>query len=135
MAFKLDVLKLEVLERAWRNFLRAGVSMGNKVSESFIVINNYRIIIINAYYKYIINARYNCYVCNEVFLEEQENVAVTGAAAAATSYCFERTFQNILSNVTYSLGHHQADTPMINIQLTFRTAPICVKIFHCSIIW
>ena len=51
-------------------------------------------------------------------------MAVTGAAAAS---CFERTLQNILSNVTYSPGHRQAGGSTINIQSTLRTAPDLCK--------
>jgi len=52
-AFKLDILKLELLEQGWRTFLRARAIANfedqNNVLESFIIIINYRIII-NAYY-------------------------------------------------------------------------------------
>ena len=54
-AFKLDILKLEVLEQGWRTFLRARALANfehqNNVLESSIIIINYQIIIINAYYK------------------------------------------------------------------------------------
>jgi len=40
---------------------------------------------------------------------------------------------NVLSNVTYKMSHRQTDAPMLNTQSTFRTAPICVNIFPCSV--
>jgi len=51
-------------------------------------------------------------------------MAVTVAAAAS---CFKRRLFNVLSNVTYSLSHHQAGAPTINIQSTFRTVPDLCK--------
>ena len=51
-------------------------------------------------------------------------MAVTGAA---TMFCFKLKLYNVLSNVTYSPSHRQADTPVINIQSTLRTAPDLLK--------
>jgi hypothetical protein len=84
-----------------------------------------------------VNAQYIYYISNIGFLEEREEdeyVEVTGAAATHTS-CLKRRVYNILSNVTYWPSHRQAGAPTINIQSTLRTAPICVKMFHCSVIW
>jgi len=41
---------------------------------------------------------------------------------AATASCLKRKLLNILSYATYSSGHRQAGTPMINNQSTLRTA-------------
>ena len=82
------------LVQGWRTFLRTraqivykfrrnsfaccgNVEEQNKVLESSIIINIYRIIIINAYYNYVIIAQYNYYVSNKDLLEEcdrEENV-------------------------------------------------------------
>ena len=65
--------------------------------------------------------------------DKEQHVAVTGAAANAS--CYKIRLQNALSNVTYSSSHRQAGTTMINIQSALRTAPICVQMFHCGVIW
>jgi hypothetical protein len=57
-----------------------------------------------------------------------------GSNCAATASCYKRILYNILSNVTYWSSHRQADAPTINIQSTRRTAPICVNMFHCTVI-
>jgi hypothetical protein len=64
--------------------------------------------------------------------DKEENLAVTGAV---TAFCMEIILKNVLSNVTYSPNYGQGGAPMINIQSTLCTAPICVKMFHCSVIW
>ena len=53
---------------------------------------------------------------------------------AATTSGLKR-LQNVLSNVTYSPSNRQAGDLIINNQLTLNTARICVKMFHCSVIW
>ena len=67
-----------------------------------------------------------------LFLINEENVAVT---VAAVTFCLSRILQNVLPNVTYSPSHRQTGAPTINIQSTLRTAPVCVKAFHCSVFW
>jgi hypothetical protein len=75
------------------------------------------------FYNYITNTQYNYFISNKGLLKErckEVNVAVTGAAAAASP--LKRILQNSLSNVTYLPGHRQAGAPMINIQSTLRNA-------------
>jgi len=40
-----------------------------------------------------------------------------------------------LSSVTYWPSDRQTVAPVMNIQSTIRTAAICVKKFHCCVIW
>jgi len=75
------------------------------------------------------------YTSSKGFLEEcgkKEHVAVSATAAVS---CMKRRLLNVLSTVTYSPTHRQAGAPTINIKSTLRTAPICVNMFHCSVIW
>jgi len=37
--------------------------------------------------------------------------------------------------MSYSQSHRQAGIPMINIQTHFAPLPVCVKMFHYSVIW
>ena len=62
----------------------------------------------------------------------KENVAATVLLLLPVN---KRTLQNVLPNVTYSPSRRQAGAPTINIQSTLRTAPICVNMFHCTVIW
>jgi hypothetical protein len=103
-----------------------------KIFDNLINVINYcNIIIINAYYDVVINA-WNNYISKGPARNMTKNVTVSGAAIA---FCLNRRQQNVLTNVTFSPSHRQTGTPTINIQSTLHTAPICVKMFHCSVIW
>jgi len=61
-----------------------------------------------------------------------ENAEVSGFA---TTPCFRRRLQNVLSNVTYSPSHRQAGAPLLNIQSTLRTAPDLCKNVSLAILF
>ena len=90
-------------------------------------------IIINTYNP-IINLQYN-YISNEGLLEEcdqEENFDVTGFAPIS---CLKRTLKNVLSSVTYSPSHRQAEATTINIPSTLRTAPDLCKHFSFAVLF
>ena len=76
--------------------------------------------------------RKNYFISNGVLLEEcykEDNVEVNLG-------CYYFLCENkIIKRSAQSHSHHQTRISVINIQSTLRTAPICVKIFHCSVIW
>ena len=53
---------------------------------------------------------------------------VTGAAT--TAFSKKKKILRLLSDDTYLTSHRQDAARMKNIQSKFRTAPICVKMFH-----
>jgi hypothetical protein len=83
---------------------------------------------------YIINTQCNYYISKKCLLEEcdkEENVAVTWAATVSCWKVICKKFCSMsrIRPVTATLA------PKWYIQSTLRTAPICVKMFHCCVVW